>query len=1127
LLLASNAAVAAPDPASVAAPAETAIEPTKAVDAAGELAPEVKAKLNDLARQTAEEARLAAERQTKADEFAKASANVAARLTMLRCELDEPAETQGEIFPQSATAAELEQQLTTAEAALATERKKLSDLDNEPKRRSLRRVEISKLLPAATAKLAELDAQIAGSEPAPISPAEDTHTAKTDPPAVSPAPLVAAQQKLRESRRQALAAELKLYEQELAYYDASTGELLTLERDVRAQIVAQLERRVALLRTEVADARRDETERQAREARRAAAVAEPAVRLLAERNQQLADERKALANRIESVSLESDAVARQLKLIVADHQAVVEKEKAAGLTNAIGQLLRKKRAELPDLRTLRRQNAERQQEIARVQLWQFDLEDRRRNLSDLESAVKSTLVQLSPTSGVAEEDLRPLLQTERDYLSSLLSDCDAYFNRLFALDEAERKLIRETEAFIQHIDERVLWIRSAPALGLDDVWTWWDAGRWLTRADHWRAAGQAVWDALVYAPFTQVALLAAVAVLIGLSRRLRQTITSVGKRANRLYMPTIGPTFQAIAATVLLSIGWPAVIFYFGSVLQWSVDEFAAALGGGLVVAAGVYLPLELTRQSLRTFGLAEAHFRWPRAPLAAVRSRLRWLMIGGLPLVLLVAVLQEQTNDSLRDSCARFGFVALMIGLAIAVHRIGQLTYNAAAPAATNQKAVLARRFQTVWRLLLTAAPVALAALAAVGYYYTAVKLTQRIQSTIWLIAGIVVVHAVLVRCLRVTQRRLENRAAAERDGDVAENSVPGEGGAVPLEPPVVDLGTLSLQTQRLLHSVSMLAFVLGAGWIWMDVLPAFGFLDRIQLWRDAERAIPTTLADLTISLIITVMTVIAARNVPALLEIAVLQQLPLEAAARFAISTVSRYLIVLIGVVSACAAVGVGWSKVQWLVAAVTFGLGFGLQEIFANFISGLIVLFERPMRVGDVVTVGEVSGVVSRIRMRATTITDWDRKELIVPNKEFITGRLVNWTLSDRILRIVFRVGVAYGSDPSLVQRLLLKAGADHPSVLADPTPQALFVAFGDSTLSFELRVYVPGLEVYGAVQHELNTAIDRLFRESGIEIAFPQCDVHVRSIDAALPIARTGPRAFVGDTGARETRHAATA
>jgi potassium efflux system protein len=239
---------------------------------------------------------------------------------------------------------------------------------------------------------------------------------------------------------------------------------------------------------------------------------------------------------------------------------------------------------------------------------------------------------------------------------------------------------------------------------------------------------------------------------------------------------------------------------------------------------------------------------------------------------------------------------------------------------------------------------------------------------------------------------------------------------------------------------------------------------------------------------------------------------------------------LIVIVGLLSTCAALGIGWSKVQWLVAAVTFGLGFGLQEIFANFISGLIVLFERPMRVGDVVTVGEVSGVVTRIRMRATTITDWDRKELIVPNKEFITGRLVNWTLSDRVLRIVFRVGVAYGSDTRLVHRLLLKAAADHPSVLTDPPPQALFVAIGESTLMFELRVYVPGLEVYGDVQHALNSAIDTMFRAAGIEIAFPQCDVHVRSIDAALAIERrhTGPRAFhLTNAGEQEVAHAARA
>ena len=120
------------------------------------------------------------------------------------------------------------------------------------------------------------------------------------------------------------------------------------------------------------------------------------------------------------------------------------------------------------------------------------------------------------------------------------------------------------------------------------------------------------------------------------------------------------------------------------------------------------------------------------------------------------------------------------------------------------------------------------------------------------------------------------------------------------------------------------------------------------------------------------------------------------------------------VVGVVMACATIGLRWSQIQWLATALTFGLAFGLQEIFANFVAGLIILFERPIRVGDVVTVADVTGVVSRMRICATTITDWDRRELIVPNKEFITGRLLNWTLSDKVNRIEIEVGIAYGSD-----------------------------------------------------------------------------------------------------------------
>jgi len=191
-----------------------------------------------------------------------------------------------------------------------------------------------------------------------------------------------------------------------------------------------------------------------------------------------------------------------------------------------------------------------------------------------------------------------------------------------------------------------------------------------------------------------------------------------------------------------------------------------------------------------------------------------------------------------------------------------------------------------------------------------------------------------------------------------------------------------------------------------------------------------------------------------------------------------------------------------VEWLVAALTVGLGFGLQEIFANFVSGLILLFERPIRIGDTVTVGTTTGTVTRIRTRATTITDWDRKELIIPNKSFVTGDVVNWTLSDPITRLTIRVGVAYGSDVELIEQLMRELAEEHPLVLDDPAPIVFFCGFGDSALSFELRVFFKDVLKRTALTHELNKAINERFARHGIEIAFPQRDIHVRSIDAGI-------------------------
>jgi len=276
-------------------------------------------------------------------------------------------------------------------------------------------------------------------------------------------------------------------------------------------------------------------------------------------------------------------------------------------------------------------------------------------------------------------------------------------------------------------------------------------------------------------------------------------------------------------------------------------------------------------------------------------------------------------------------------------------------------------------------------------------------------------------------------------------------------------------------------------------------------------------TLGDLAMALIALLVTYIAFKNLPGLVEMLVIQRLPLDAGARYALSTVLRYVIAIIGLSISASAIGLSWSNVQWLAAALTFGLAFGLQEIFANFVSGLIILAERPIRLGDTVTVGQTSGTVTRIRMRATTITDWDRKEMVIPNKNFITNDVVNWTLSDPVLRVIIPVGVSYGSDVDKVERTLFKIARAHKVVLEDPKPQVWFTGFGDSTLNFELRAFIPHIDYLLKTKHELHNAVFKEFKKAGIEIAFPQRDLHIRTSEGLKELVQKREDLRIGHAG----------
>jgi len=245
---------------------------------------------------------------------------------------------------------------------------------------------------------------------------------------------------------------------------------------------------------------------------------------------------------------------------------------------------------------------------------------------------------------------------------------------------------------------------------------------------------------------------------------------------------------------------------------------------------------------------------------------------------------------------------------------------------------------------------------------------------------------------------------------------------------------------------------------------------------------------------LLAAIVVTVLARNLPGLLDLILRRRPSIDRGARVALTTLVRYTILIFGVSLVFGLLGVSWSKIQWLAAALTFGLGFGLQEIVANFVSGLILLLERPVRVGDAVTVGNLGGIVSQIQIRATTITLWDRSEMIVPNKEFITTKLINWTLSDSRRRSEIALRIAHGSDLDKVKETLVRIAREHPDVHDEPPPHVLLIEFGDDAIKLELRFFVDFGRGLGT-KDELLAAIDREFRARGIEFATPRLDIAI--------------------------------
>lgn len=241
----------------------------------------------------------------------------------------------------------------------------------------------------------------------------------------------------------------------------------------------------------------------------------------------------------------------------------------------------------------------------------------------------------------------------------------------------------------------------------------------------------------------------------------------------------------------------------------------------------------------------------------------------------------------------------------------------------------------------------------------------------------------------------------------------------------------------------------------------------------------------------------VIASRIVQFFMMRKLFTQFRVDPGIGLSVTRMVHYAIVFLGILLALATLGFKLTNLTIIASALSVGIGFGLQTIVNNFVCGLILLFERPIKVGDIIQIGEEWATIRDIGLRATTIQTFDQSDIVVPNSDLITNQVTNWTLADRNMRLNLSIGVAYGSDVPMVLQTLEECTRENPHILKKPAPLIFFMGFGDSSLDFQLRVWIDDIDYINVVRSELNQEIDRRFRERNIEIPFPQRDIHIRS------------------------------
>ncbi|QIE97495.1 miniconductance mechanosensitive channel MscM [Pantoea stewartii] len=924
----------------------------------------------------------------------------------------------------------------------------------------------------------------------------------------------AGQAQLMARQAENAANKARVDEFELAQLSANNRqELARMRAEVHQRKVTQLDNYLQALRNQLNEQRQREAETALARTEQLAENSgdlPPAISKQFHVNRELSGALNQQAQRMDLVASQQRLATNQIIQVRQALSTLREQSQWLGASSLLGDALRAQVARLPDMP----KSQQIDNEMAQLRVQRLHYEDLLEQQNVLRKAHQP---DGQPFTSEQKRILDAQLKTQRELLNSLISGCDTLILEITKLKVANTQL-QDALTEVKDATHRYLfWTADVSPISLSYPLDVANGLSHLLTLDTLGQLGKAL--AMMFTSRSTVLPILGAVLLVGFSlstRRhfnafLERSASKVGKVTQDRFRLTIRTVFWSILVALPLPVLWATLGYGLQNAWPYPV---AVAIGDGITATLPLLWIFMVSAQFARPNGLFIVHFRWPQVRVARA-MRYYSLSIGLIvPLIMLLITFDNLDDRLFSATLGRLCFILICGALSIvtvSLKRAGIPLYLDKEGSGENMINRL------LWNLMI-AIPLVAALASMTGYLETAQALLARLETSVAIWFFLLVIYHIIRRWMLIQRRRLGFDRARQRRADMLANRARNEEekdqaaqntDVIEIEEPVIDLDAISAQSLRLVRSILTLIALVSVIVLWSEIHSAFGFLENIRLWdvntsvQGVESIQPITLGAVLIAILVFVITTQLVRNMPALLELALLQHLDLSPGTGYAITTLTKYVLLLIGGLLGFSLIGIEWSKLQWLVTGLGVGLGFGLQEIFANFISGLIILFEKPIRIGDTVTIRDLTGSITRINTRATTITDWDRKEIIVPNKAFITEQFVNWSLSDSVTRVVLTIPAPATVSSEEVTTLLKQAAERCSYVLDTPPPEVFLVDLQQGIQLFELRVHAAEMGHRMPLRHELHQLILHGFAEHGIEMPFPPFQMRVEALSRKTP------------------------